>query len=255
MGATQLMSVPYALNGITTAQADAITAQATTITAMQAQIAAMQALIDFLLPPPTVSVTVDSYTYNGSAQGPTEATNTGTGISYTFSYVGTGSTVYAASSTPPTELGTYTVTATVAANGNYSSASSSATAFNIIAPITIGLHPELGGYVISVSMDGKHGIVSETQDQGMCNLNQAGILVQSPASHSAAGQQFTDWRLPTVDELTLMKNQQLNIGGFDMFDFYWNSTNYFPLSFIIFGGPNLETLETGNHYVRGVRAF
>jgi uncharacterized protein (TIGR02145 family) len=46
----ELLSVPYALNGITTAQADAITAQATTITAMQAQIVAMQAQITFLLP-------------------------------------------------------------------------------------------------------------------------------------------------------------------------------------------------------------
>ena len=251
----ELLSVPYALNGITTAQADAITAQATTITAMQAQISAMQALIDFLLPPPTVSVSGSSYyTYNGSAQGPTEATNSGTGTSYTFSYVGTESTIYAASSTPPTELGTYTVTATVAANGNYSSASSSATAFNIIAPITIGLHPELGGYVISVSMDGKHGIVSETQDQGMCNLNLAGILVQYPASHSAAGQQFTDWRLPTFDELTLMKNEQFKIGGFNMMELYWNCTDYLPLSFNIFG-PTLESIGTGNHYVRGVRAF
>ncbi len=44
MGATQLMSVPYALNGITTTQADAIVA-------MQAQIVAMQAQITSLLPP------------------------------------------------------------------------------------------------------------------------------------------------------------------------------------------------------------
>ena len=43
MGATQLMSVPYALNGITTTQADAIVA-------MQAQIVAMQAQITSLLP-------------------------------------------------------------------------------------------------------------------------------------------------------------------------------------------------------------
>lgn len=43
MGATQLMSVPYALNGITKTQADAIVA-------MQAQIVAMQAQITSLLP-------------------------------------------------------------------------------------------------------------------------------------------------------------------------------------------------------------
>jgi hypothetical protein len=52
-----------------------------------------------------------------------------------------------------------------------------------------------------------------------------------------------------------MKNEQFNIGGFNMMGLYWNSTDYLPLSFNIFGGPNLETIETGNHYVRGVRAF
>ena len=44
----ELLSVPYALNGITSAQADAIAAQASTITAMQTQIAAMQAQITTL---------------------------------------------------------------------------------------------------------------------------------------------------------------------------------------------------------------
>ena len=55
----ELLSVPYALyavNGITTAQADAITAQASTITALQAQIVAMQAQITSLLSPTTVRI-------------------------------------------------------------------------------------------------------------------------------------------------------------------------------------------------------
>ena len=49
----ELLSVPYALyavNGITTEQADAITAHTSTITALQAQIAAMQAQITSLTP-------------------------------------------------------------------------------------------------------------------------------------------------------------------------------------------------------------
>ena len=62
----ELLSVPYALyavNGITTAQADAITAQAAAITTMQTQIsdqastiAAMQAQISSLLSPTTVRI-------------------------------------------------------------------------------------------------------------------------------------------------------------------------------------------------------
>ena len=80
---------------------------------------------------PTVTPTVGTYTYTGSAQGPDAATNTGTGSTYTFSYSATGATSYGPSATRPTDAGTYTVTATVAANGNYVAASSSATAFTI----------------------------------------------------------------------------------------------------------------------------
>ncbi len=80
---------------------------------------------------PTVTVTVGSYTFNNSPQGPDSATNTGDGSSYTFSYVGTGATTYGPSATKPTGAGTYTATATVAATTNYASASSTATAFSI----------------------------------------------------------------------------------------------------------------------------
>jgi hypothetical protein len=80
---------------------------------------------------PTVTPTVGTYTYNGSAQGPNAATNTGTGTSYTYSYVGTQGTNYTASATQPTNAGRYFATVTVGANGNFQSASSSATAFTI----------------------------------------------------------------------------------------------------------------------------
>ncbi len=81
---------------------------------------------------PTVTVTpIGTYTYNGNPQGPIAATNTGTGTSYTFSYVGTGGTSYTESATLPTNAGTYTATATVAANGAFNSASSIATEFTI----------------------------------------------------------------------------------------------------------------------------
>ncbi|TBX66369.1 hypothetical protein EZL74_11000 [Flavobacterium silvisoli] len=83
---------------------------------------------------PTVTPTVGTYTYTGLAQGPNSATNSGTGTSYTFSYNGTGGTVYGPSATLPTNAGTYTVTVTVAAStdGFYKSNSSAATAFSIL---------------------------------------------------------------------------------------------------------------------------
>lgn len=87
---------------------------------------------------PIVTPTVGFYTYNGSPQGPATATSTGTGTSYTYSYEGTFGTTYAMSSTAPTNAGTFTVTATELANGNYASASSIATAFTLAKkPLTI----------------------------------------------------------------------------------------------------------------------
>jgi hypothetical protein len=79
---------------------------------------------------PTITPTVGTYTYTGLPQGPDAATNTGTGTSYTYSYVGV-SPAYGPSATKPTNAGSYTVTVTVAADGNFASGSSSATTFTI----------------------------------------------------------------------------------------------------------------------------
>jgi VCBS repeat-containing protein len=79
-----------------------------------------------------------SYTYSGSAQGPASSTVTGSSGAITYSYSGTGSTVYSATTTKPTNVGTYQVIASVAADASYNAASSSALAFSIaIAPQTI----------------------------------------------------------------------------------------------------------------------
>ena len=105
-----------------------------TKTATSTQATGITSFGDFIVGeegPAVVIVTVGSYTYNASSQGPTVANNTGTGSSYTYSYVGTGGTSYSASATPPTNVGSYTVTATVAAHGDYAQASSSATPFSI----------------------------------------------------------------------------------------------------------------------------
>jgi cephalosporin-C deacetylase-like acetyl esterase len=81
---------------------------------------------------PIVTVTpVRTYVYNGSPQGPFEASNNGTSTSYTFSYVGTGATSYGPTATLPTAAGTYTATAIVAANTSFNAAGSQPTAFTI----------------------------------------------------------------------------------------------------------------------------
>jgi hypothetical protein len=60
---------------------------------------------------------------------------------------------------------------------------------------TIGLWPELGGYVFWVSADGKHGLVAETQNQANGpSWYSAQDLISNPSTHSVNGQKFRDWR-------------------------------------------------------------
>ena len=79
----------------------------------------------------SISDTTTAFTYTGLAQGPsTSATSGSTGV-VTYSYQGRLSTTYGPSATKPTNAGTYSVTATLAASGNYASASSSSVDFEI----------------------------------------------------------------------------------------------------------------------------
>ena len=77
----------------------------------------------------TVTVTgTTSFTYDGAGQGPASASFTGSSGALSFNYSGTG---FGPSANTPTNAGSYTVTATLAADSNYNSATSSPTAFNI----------------------------------------------------------------------------------------------------------------------------
>ncbi|NDI17756.1 MAG: hypothetical protein EBY83_07325, partial [Verrucomicrobia bacterium] len=90
-------------------------------------------LLEVVKTTPTITVTPGSYTYTGSIQGPgvNEVNKGGSTGGVTLSYAGTGSTTYGSSATPPINAGTYTLTATVAADSTYNEASSTPTAFTI----------------------------------------------------------------------------------------------------------------------------
>ena len=93
-------------------------------------------------------------------------------------------------------------------------------------------YAELGGYVIQISPNGKHGLVVAMQDQGNSNWYEANDLLSNASNHDADGKEFSDWRLPTKRELSLMYVQRISIGGFDLsgqaptYSFYWSSTEY-----------------------------
>ena len=115
-----------------------------------------------------------------------------------------------------------------------------------------------GGIIFYVTPDGQHGLIAETQDQSTgCNWYEAQNTISNSANQSTAGKNYTDWRLPTKNELNLLCDQKTFVGGFADYG-YWSSTEYgggdvwiqvFPN-----GGQNHYN-KYGLFYVRAVRAF
>ena len=122
---------------------------------------------------------------------------------------------------------------------------------------TIGLWPELGGYVFWVSADGQHGLVAETQDQGNTSWYEAQNLISDPTNHSINGQKFRDWRMPTKYELNEMYLQRVSIGGFASNN-YWSSTDFddtFAWEQFFTDGFQIDDDKFNDGSVRSVRVF
>lgn len=123
---------------------------------------------------------------------------------------------------------------------------------------TIGLHPELGGYVFYITTDGKHGLVSETQDQSAgVNWYLSQDIISNSSNHSPNGLKFTDWRLPTKYELGLMYNNRIAIGGFSSAN-YWSSTVAdFTIAWNLnfSDGSQTTKAKSFNYIVRSIRTF
>ena len=93
---------------------------------------------------------------------------------------------------------------------------------------SIGLNAALGGYVFYLTPDSKHGLVAETIDQSIsCKWYDAQDSISVASKHSTNGKNFTDWRLPTKNELNLIYNAKTAIGGFAQFTLYWCSSEYY----------------------------
>ena len=120
-------------------------------------------------------------------------------------------------------------------------------------------YAELGGYVIQISPNGKHGLVVAMQDQGISNWYEANDLLSNPSNHDADGKEFSDWRLPTKRELNLMYVVYNNGGGASLNPIYcWSSTeggnyNAWGQSFNL--GSQDSSNKDNTDSVRAVRAF
>ena len=120
-------------------------------------------------------------------------------------------------------------------------------------------YAELGGYVIQISPNGKHGLVVAMQDQGSSTWYEANDLLSNPSNHDADGKEFSDWRLPTKRELNLMydvysdqNEPNLNTTS------YWSSTEIdYNYAWNQYFGSGYQSFYTKNdtYVVRAVRAF
>ncbi len=120
-------------------------------------------------------------------------------------------------------------------------------------------YAELGGYVIQISPNGKHGLVVAMQDQGVSTWYEANELLSNASNHDADGKEFSDWRLPTKRELNLMYVVYFNGTGASLnAGLYWSSTEAdnskaWGQSFI--NGVQYDDFKVNNGYVRAFRAF
>lgn len=141
----------------------------------------------------TISVTGPvNYVYNATHQGPASADVTGSTGAVTYSYYGTGSTIYGPSAVQPENAGTYEVIATVAADANYSSATSAPYAFTIAkADAVISVTP------YSVTYDGTQHTATGSA-QGINSVFLAGLDLTG-TTHTDAGNYNNDpWTFTDV---------------------------------------------------------
>ena len=114
-----------------------------------------------------------------------------------------------------------------------------------------------GGTVFYTTPNGLHGLIAETQDQGYSNWYGALNSVSISSNHSTAAQNYTDWRLPTKNELDIMYQHQALVGGFG-FAHYWCSTENDGSTgwYLVFVNGNQSYESKGSlNLVRSVRAF
>jgi hypothetical protein len=74
-------------------------------------------------------------------------------------------------------------------------------------------------------LDGLHGLIAETQDQSTSSFWNAQDIISINSNHSTAGKLYTDWRLPTKNELNLLYIQRGQVGS-GWSEWYWSSKEF-----------------------------
>jgi autotransporter-associated beta strand protein len=157
--------------------------QTATFTQSSGEVVVTQAA---LTPTITVTPAVGGYTYSGSMQGPgVDEVNTGGSTGgVTLSYAGTGSTTYGPSDIPPINAGTYTLTATVAADSTYNEASSTPTAFTIAkATPTVSAAPTASAVTVGALLSSSNLSGGTASVEGTFAWTDSSAVVNETASY------------------------------------------------------------------------
>ena len=94
----------------------------------------------------------------------------------------------------------------------------------------------------------------------LINASQSGAYAASQATNYIISG-YSDWYLPSINELLKLYLNQTAIGGFTTSQTYWSSTEYSPISvyavvFITNGGGQVTTGKPANNVsTRPVRSF
>ena len=117
----------------------------------------------------------------------------------------------------------------------------------------------LGGYVIDINFDGKHGVVLAMKDQGYDNWYNTNNLLNNPDNHDTDGAQFRDWRLPSKRELNLMYLSYLNGNPASLAGAtYWSSSEFkydYAWLHYFFSGQQDDVNKVNPFNIRAVRSF
>ena len=120
-------------------------------------------------------------------------------------------------------------------------------------------YAELGGYVIDINSDGKHGVILAMQDQGYDNWYNANNLLNNPDNHDTDGAQFKNWRLPSKRELNLMYLSYLNGNPTNLAGAtYWSSSEFkFDYAWLhyFFSGQQDDVNKVNPYNIHVVRSF